>query len=227
MARRKRKRSASSRRKRRRQNPPRAAAPRQRARRRRNAYPVAFNPRRRGRRRNPPVSAQGILNVVVQGVTDAAIVTLGEASANILAAQIPAFMKETKTAADGTPVTVETQAGAALRRVAAAAGVAIGAQMLFAGKRDLQRFAVAGALSAPVKNVIRPLLPTTGIFAGALSSGGRNVRFAAYPASLSGYPGAAGTAARMLGSGMRGYPSGRRNGRVGNGNTTGGGGYRW
>lgn len=213
---------------RRRKTRPNAAGGRKRRRRRSNP-PTAVN-RRRSRRRNPararsrhvrrnqPLNVRGIMNRVMQGVTDALAIVGGEAAANIGAKYIPVLMKETKTGADGTPVEVETQAGLMVRKLLASAAVAIGASFVFARQRDVQRFIVGGSLSSLVKTVVRPLLPTDpkSPFAGALSAGGRMVRLNAYPGirggAVAGYP---------LRRALRGYPSSSRPRLgMGNGGTT-------
>lgn len=153
----------------------------------------------------------------MQGVTDAGVIVLGEAGANIGAKYIPVLMKETKTGADGTPVEVETQAGLIVRKLLASVGVAIAASLVFAKDRDIQRFAVGGSLSSLIKSAVRPLLPTDpkSPFAGALSAGGRVVKLAAYPGlgagMVAGYP---------VRRALRGYPSTQARPRLGNGGTT-------
>lgn len=214
MARRKRKtRSAAGGRKRRRRrsNPPTAVN------RRRSRPRIARRARRRGVRRNPPLNMRGIMNRVMQGVTDALAIVGGEAAANIGAKYIPVLMKETKAGADGTPVEVETQAGLIVRKLLASVGVAIGASMVFARQRDVQRFIVGGSLASLVKTAVRPMLPTDpkSPFAGALSAGGRVVKLAAYPGMgggmVAGYP---------VRRALRGYPSTQARPRLGNGGTT-------
>jgi hypothetical protein len=164
----KRKRKAAAPRKRRRKvtrrNPGMLANPR----RRRRATARKVTRRRRSVRRNPSIG--GALSLVTRGVKDAAYMVGGEMASNIVAGYIPALLK----GADG----VETQTGAQLRKVISAVVVGFGAQQLFKGRGDAARFMVAGALAAPIKQVIRPLLPTTGVLSGALAS---YPRLAAYP----------------------------------------------
>lgn len=189
MARRKsRRRKATTRKRGRRRNPTLFANPRRRRVRRRA---VARSRRRSRRRRNPPA----IVNMIMRGLQDAGAVVAGEMGANIIANQIPMILKEPGAAGAAE---VETKAGVLLRKVLAAAGVGVAAQMLFKGRSDIVRFAVAGALSAPIKAIVRPLLPATGPFAGSLSAGGRLVRMAAYPGRVGAYP-------RLM-AGMGAYP---------------------
>lgn len=203
MAKRKRKaRSASARKRRRRRNPPPFAAnPRRRRTRRRRAR--ASSRRRRTYRRNPPtlgtaLSPRGIVNRVVQGATDALVVTGGKAAANIVCGYIPAFLTEPGPATvDGKPTQIETQTGKVVRKLLGAAAVAVVASMAVRS-RDVQRFAVAGALTSLTEELVRPVvakLPAP--FSGALSSGGRM-----YLPAMRAYPGTR----RLAGGMVSAYP---------------------
>jgi hypothetical protein len=109
----------------------------------------------------------------------------GEMASNIVAGYIPALLKDQSGA--------ETQTGAQLRKVISAVVVGFGAQAIFRGG-DAARFMVAGALAAPIKQVIRPLLPATGVLSGALAAYPRLAAYplpalaAAAPARMNGYP---------------------------------------
>lgn len=170
-----------------------AAAPRRRRRRSTRRNPgVLANPRRRRRstrrrsttrrrrvtvRRNP--SLGGIVKVVTRGVKDAGVMVAGEMASNIIAGQIPTLFKD------------DPEMDSNVKKVIAAAGVGVLAQMIFKGG-DIARIAVAGALSAPIRDVVRKQLPTTGILSGALSSYPFTsfAPMAAYPMlpRLQGYP---------------------------------------
>ena len=171
------------------------AAPRRRRRSTRRNPGILTNPRRRRRatakrrttrrrrvRRNPSIG--GAVKLIQRGVQDAAVMVGGEMASNIIAGYIPAFLKDESGA--------ESPTGASLRKVIAAAVVGYGAQMIFKGG-DIARIAVAGALASPLKAFVRPLLPSTGIFAGALSSYpmpfGVSGYLSSYPMPrLAGYP---------------------------------------
>lgn len=173
-------------------------------RRRRNGgmlAPVGLNPRRRrtrgrrrsvarrrarGRRSNPgglKLSVQSVTRTLMQGAQDALTVVGGELAGNLIANQIPPLIKD----AAGQ----ETQAGVLIRRAVSAVGVGIVAGIIFKGNNQMARLAVAGALASPIKTLIRPMLPTSGAFAGLLA--GPRLRLAAYPMAaypraLSAYP---------------------------------------
>lgn len=172
-----------------------AAAPRRRRRRSTRRNPgVLANPRRRrstarkatrrrrSYRRNPSFSLGGTVRTITRGVRDAAVLTAGEMGCNIIANQIPVILKD------------DPEMDANLRKVIGAAGVGMLASMLFKGKPDIARFAVAGALSGPIKGYVKNMLPTTGPLAGALSAYPFTTGYmAAYPQQtflprLQGYP---------------------------------------
>lgn len=183
MARRKtRKRRVGTRRRRRRNNILAVNRPRRRR------ASVRRSVRRRRRRSNPPFTTTGILNTLTRGVMDAGLVVGGEMAANVIGNQIPVFLKEPQQTEAGT-VEVESKAGALLRQGIAALAVGFVASIIFRGRSDVVRTMVAGALSAPVRGFVKPLLPTTGPLRNALS-GGRMLRFASYPRTgVSSYPG--------------------------------------
>lgn len=164
-----------------RRNPGMLANPR---RRRRATARKVTRRRRRSVRRNP--SLGGALNLVTRGVKDAAYMVGGEMASNIVAGYIPALLKD--------QTGVETKTGAQLRKLISAVVVGFGAQQIFKGG-DAARFMVAGALAAPIKQVIRPLLPATGVLSGALAA---YPRLAAYPLPVA-LPAGRGVA-------MNGYP---------------------
>lgn len=166
-------------------------------RRRRNGgmlAPVRMNPRRRRtrgrrraavrrrarvRRRNPggfKLSVNSVTRTLMQGAQDALTVVGGELAGNLLANQIPPLVKD----AAGQ----ETQTGVLLRRALSAIGVGIAAGMIFRGNNYMARLAVAGALASPIKTLVRPILPTSGPFAGLLA--GPRLRLSAYP--MAAYP---------------------------------------
>ena len=183
--RRKRRATARSRRPRRRRRNPGALSPvLANPRRRRRAGRRRVTARRRGRRirrSNPPfrLTLQSVTRTLIQGAQDALVIVGGELGGNLLANQIPAFIKD----AGG----VETQAGVLIRRALSAMGVGVAAGLIFRGNNQMARLAVAGALASPIKTVIRPMLPTTGAFAGLLA--GPRPRLSAYPTPLlSAYP---------------------------------------
>ena len=132
-------------------------------------------PRRRRRtRRNPDIIA-----ALMAGVQDAGTILAGEMAANVVAYYIPPLL--TAPGADGA-TKVETSLGTTLRKVIAAAVVGFAAQQ-FVGA-DIARAAVAGALLAPLRGTVTPLLPKTGPIAAALSD-----YVQAYPRRLlSSYP---------------------------------------
>lgn len=166
------------------------ANPRRRRRRtatRRRSVTVRVNRRRRraGVRRNPSIG--GALNMITRGVKDAAFMVGGEMASNVVASYIPAFL----TTTDAAGVKTETDTGKAARKVIAAAVVGYLAQMAFRGG-DAARLAVAGALAAPLKSFIRPILPTQGKFTAAnlLSAYPTGLRLASYPGTqFASYPG--------------------------------------
>jgi len=136
---------------------------------------------------------------------DAVAITGGEIVANIVAKQIPEFLTEPKAAADGSTVKVETQTGYILRKLGGAIAVALGADFVPGVPRRVKDFAIGGALSCLVKAFVRPMLPTDpkNPLTGALSAGGRVVRFASYP-SLASYP--SNRRAIAARTGLRAYP---------------------
>jgi hypothetical protein len=85
----------------------------------------------------------------------------GEMAANIIAGYIPALLKDASGA--------ETNTGVQVRKVISAAVVGFGAQSIFRGG-EAARLMVAGALASSLKAFIRPMLPATGVLAGALAS---------------------------------------------------------
>jgi hypothetical protein len=139
--------------------------------------------------------------MVTRGIKDAAYMVGGEMASNVVASYIPAFL--TTTGADG--VKVESDTGKAARKVIAAAVVGYLAQMVFRGG-DAARLAVAGALAAPLKQFVRPMLPAQGKFTAAnlLSAYPTGLRvggMASYPllaagGRMSGYPGGVSTPVR-------------------------------
>lgn len=184
-------------RKRRRRRTTVSAAPRRRRRRRsvrRNPIGALANPRRRRRRavagvrrrrrhrRNPPISFRGVTSIIIRGVQDAAIITGGKMGANIIASYIPAFLKTGD---------VETQVGKALRKVLAAAAVGVIARTVLKARDDTARMAVAGALTAPLEEFIKPYIAGVPVIGAALSAYPMAPRVGAYPARRIGaYPGA-------------------------------------
>lgn len=185
-------------RRRRRRASARRSAPRRRRRRRNPGAlaPVAANPRRRRRRSsrrrvgvrrsrrraNPGgfrLSVAGIQRTLIQGAQDALVIVGGELGGNLIANQIPPLVKD----ASGQ----ETQTGVLIRRALSAVGVGVLAGMIFKGNNQMARLAVAGALASPVRTLVRPILPTSGPFAGLLA--GPRLRLSAYPMpALAAYP---------------------------------------
>ncbi|MGH7177675.1 MAG: hypothetical protein ACREJC_09870 [Tepidisphaeraceae bacterium] len=150
-----------------------------RRRRRRGAARRRVGVRRARRRRgNPPfrLTIQSVTRTLIQGAQDALVVVGGELAGNLIANQIPPLVKD----AAG----VETQTGVLIRRALSAIGVGIAAGLVFRGNSRMAQIAVAGALASPIKTLIRPVLPTTGPFAGLLA--GPRLRLSAYP--MSAYP---------------------------------------
>jgi len=194
MAKRKRKATAAAPRRRRRRkattrrNPGLLANPRRRRRAtaRRRSVAAPSRRRRRSVRRNP--SFGGAVNLVTRGVKDAAYMVGGEMASNIIAGYIPALLK--------TPEGTETNTGVQLRKVISAAIVGFAAQTVFRGG-EAARLMVAGALASSIKSFVRPMLPQTGVLAGALSSYPRpSLALASYPSpallprpALAGYGG--------------------------------------
>jgi hypothetical protein len=98
--------------------------------------------RRRGRRRSGGGLSRGVSGVVpmlIQGVKDAGVVTAGKATANIVGRLIP--------------MPIQGTVGRVLSATIGAAAVGFAAQK-FLG-RDLARFAVAGALQAPIEGFVK------------------------------------------------------------------------
>jgi hypothetical protein len=150
-----------------------ASNPRRRRRSGHRKNPVLLNPRRgqrrRGRRvrRNPPAtSISGVTGIVIQGVQDAMVLTTGKAVSNIIAGYIPAFF----TTKDANGVAVETTMGKTARKLIAATAVGVIARVVFKAGNDTARFAVAGALAAPLEEFIRPLIAGVPVIGTALSS---------------------------------------------------------
>lgn len=158
---------------------------------------------------------------MMQAAVDGVAITGGEIVANVVAKQIPEFLTETKTGADGTPVKVETQTGYITRKLLAAIAVAIGADFIPGVPRRVKDFAIGGAVACGVKALVRPMLPTDpkNPLTGALSAGGRVVRVASYP-TMGSYPSANGRRAIAARTGLRAYPR-----TLGQDYTTGQGGY--
>jgi hypothetical protein len=116
--------------------------------------------------------------LLVQGVKDAAVITGGKAAANVISRLIP--------------MPVQGMTGRVLSTSIAAVGVGFAARK-FLG-RDMARFAIAGALQAPIEGFVKSAnIP---YISPAL---GDDVLGDYYGDGVSGYP--------EVGAGVAGYPS--------------------
>jgi hypothetical protein len=122
--------------------------------------------------RNPGgFSVKGAIATLKQGAKDAAAVVAGEAVVNFVGRKIADKIP-------GEPSTAKTLA----MRAALAIGVGIAARR-FAGS-DVARFAVAGALSSPIKTLLRSVIPADSEIATALAS---DEELASYYEGVGGY----------------------------------------
>jgi hypothetical protein len=164
--------------------------------RRRAKHHVSGNPprrlHRRHFRRNPP---GGFIGATLEALKGGVAVVGGEMAGNLVSSYVPPFLKD----ASG----VETNTGAAVRKLAGAVAVGAIARMIF-GRSEIAKFAAAGAVASPVRAVVRPILPATGPVTAALLGGFTPGRIGSYPAmnpgtSLSSYPRLAGVPSRGVG----------------------------
>lgn len=169
------------------------------------------------------LGVKGLPGRLVQGAVTAVAITGGKMGANVAAKLLPEFLTEPGTAADGTPVKVETKAGEMLRRLAGSAIVAFAADFIPGLPRWVKDAMIAGTFTTLVENVVKPALPTDpkNPLTGALSAGGRVVRMQSYP-SMRAYPSANGRRAIAARTGLRAYPRERT---LGQDYTSGQGGY--
>lgn len=122
----------------------------------------------------------GIVPMLVQGVKDAAVITGGKAAANVVSRLIP--------------MPVQGITGRVLSTSIAAVGVGFVANKVLG--RDMARFAIAGALQAPIEGFVKSAnIP---YISPAL---GDDVLGDYYDSGVSGYPSVG------AGNGVGGYPA--------------------
>lgn len=122
--------------------------------------------RRRTYRSNPPLTLQRAPQLLIRGVQDAAIITVGKAGSRALPQLIG-------LPADSSPMGLAVVA-------AAAVGVGLVGHQL--GGRDVGRLALAGALTAPIEGLIRAMnIP---MLSAALGDDLVEVPMGAYPDAL-------------------------------------------